>query len=259
MKLFISYAKPQRGIAEELSALLSARGHAVFFDRESLPPGREYHTTIREAVQACDVFVFLISPESVADRRYTLTELGYRQRKVPQTSGTLLPVVVRPTLLARIPAYLRTVTLHFPQGNLAAGVADAVDRLAGGPGRESAGASPAFDPDRSEGFTLERIAVYRRLWELTRVLPKWPRAKNVAYAELRAFSEALRDWYFVGGGGLFLSRPAHGAYSSVQNTLQAILGKRVSGPIAAEHYDEVREVCSALRSQLAKDIGARGD
>lgn len=259
MKLFISYAKQQRNIAEDLNAVLSARAHNVFFDRDNLPAGLEYQTAIRDAVEACDVFVFLISPESVADRRYTITELRYRQRKVPKTSGTLLPVVVKPTLLARIPPYLRTVTLHFPQGNLSAGVADAIDRLAAGPSRSPEHGNLLVDERKTEIFEVERITAYRKLWELTRILPKWPRANNVGYSELRAFSMALRDWYFIGGGGIFLSRPAHGAYSSVQNTLQAILGNRMSGFVAADHYDEVREVCSVLRSQLAKDIGARGD
>ena len=259
MKIFISYAKQQRHIAEDINAVLSARGHSVFFDRENLAPGLEYQTTIRRAVEDCEVFVFLISPESVADRRYTLTELGYRERKVARTSGTLLPVVVKPTLLARIPAYLRTVTLQFPQGNLSADVADAIDRLAAASTHAPERVELPLYEHKSEVFEVERISAYRRLWELTRILPKWPRASNVPYSDLRAFSAALRDWYFIGGGGIFLSRPAHGTYSSVQNTLQAILSKRVSGPIAADHYDEVREVCSTLRSQLAKDIGARGD
>jgi hypothetical protein len=258
MKIFISYAKQQRHIAEDINAVLSARGHSVFFDRENLAPGLEYQTTIRRAVEDCEVFVFLISPESVADRRYTLTELGYREGKVARTSGTLLPVVVKPTLLARIPAYLRTVTLQFPQGNLSADVADAIDHLVASTHATERVELPLYE-HKSEIFEVERISAYRRLWELTRILPKWPRASNVPYSDLRAFSAALRDWYFIGGGGIFLSRPAHGTYSSVQNTLQAILIKRVSGPIATDHYDEVREVCSALRSQLAKDIGARGD
>jgi hypothetical protein len=259
MKLFISYAKQQRHIAEELNAVLSARGHTVFFDREDLPPGREYTTAIRQNVEACDVFIFLISPESVAARRYTLTELSYRQKKISKTSGTLLPVVVKPTSRTQIPAYLQTVTLLFPQGNLSTAVADAVDRLAVDPASAHEPASPNVADHPSEVFEVERISAYQRLWELTRILPKWPRARNIPYSDLRAFSASLRDWYFLGGGGLFLSRPAHGAYSSVQNTLQAILGKRVSGAMADDHYDEVREVCSALRSQLAKDIGARGD
>ena len=259
MKIFISYAKQQRQIAEDINAVLSARGHDVFFDRDNLAPGLEYQTTIRGAVEDCKVFVFLISPESVTDRRYTLTELGYRKRKVAKTSGTLLPVVVKPTLLARIPAYLRTVTLQFPQGNLSADVADAIDRLAAASAPAPEHVDVPVYEHKSEVFEVERLSAYRRLWELTRILPKWPRASNVPYSDLRAFSAALRDWYFIGGGGIFLSRRAHGTYSSVQNTLQAILSKRASGPIAPDHYDEVREVCSALRSQLAKDIGARGD
>jgi hypothetical protein len=255
VKLFISYAKAQRPIAEDLNALLSARGHSVFFDRKNLTPGREYRQAIRRAAEDCDVFVFLISPESVAPGRYTLTELGYRQGKVPSTSGTLLPVMVKPTLLARVPPYLRTVTIHFPQGNLSAGVADAIDRLSPGPTPDSE-QGPTLVA-QSEVFQVERIAAYRKLWELTHVLPKWPKAENVPYDELQKLSAALRDWYFMDGGGLFLSRAAHGAYASVQNTLQAVLEKRTAGPIAVEHYDEVREVCSTLRSQLATDIGAR--
>ena len=259
MKIFISYAKQQRHIAEDLNAVLSARGHSVFFDRESLPPGLEYQATIRHAVEGCDAFVFLVSPESVADRRYTLTELGYRQRKVPRTSGTLLPVVVKPTLLARIPAYLRTVTLQFPQGNRSTSVADAIDRMVTASNQAPESGEIHLDQHKGGVLEVERIAAYCRLWELTRILPKWPRASNVPYSHLRAFSSALRDWYFMGGGGIFLSRPAHGAYASVQNTLEAIFSKRMSGSVVAGHYDEVREVCSALRSQLAKDIGARGD
>ena len=256
VKLFISYAKPQRPIAEDLNALLSARGHSVFFDRKGLRQGWST-SAIRQAAEDCDVFVFLISPESVAPSRYTLTELGYRQEKVPNTSGTLLPVMVKPTLLTRVPPYLRTVTIHFPQGNLSAGVADAIDRLSSRPTPDPEQAPTRVAGGRSEVFQVERIAAYRKLWELTRVLPKWPKAENVPYSELRTLSTNLRDWYFAEGGGLFLSRSAHGAYASVQNTLQAILGQRTSGPIAVEHYDEVREVCSTLRSQLAKDIGAR--
>jgi hypothetical protein len=257
VKLFISYAKAQRPIAEDMNALLSARGHSVFFDRDDLPSGVEYRQAIRREAEDCDVFVFLLSPESVAPGRYTLTELGYRQQKVPKTSGTLLPVMVKPTLLARIPPYLRTVTIHFPQGNLSAGVADAIDRLSAGqsPGLEQA--TKLVSSGLSEVFHVERMAAYRKLWELTRVLPKWPKAENVPYSELRTLSAALRDWYFADGGGLFLSRSAHSAYASVQNTLQAIHGKRTSGLLAVEHYDEVREVCSTLRGQLAKDVGAR--
>lgn len=81
------------------------------------------------------MFVFFISPESIADRRYTLTALKDRQQKVSKTFGTLHSVVVKPTLLARISPYLRTLRLHFPQGNLSPKVADAIDRLAAGPVR----------------------------------------------------------------------------------------------------------------------------
>lgn len=63
MKIFLSYAHEQRPIAEEVSITLSVRGYDVFFDRSTLKAGLEYDSAIQKAVEQCDLFVFLISPD----------------------------------------------------------------------------------------------------------------------------------------------------------------------------------------------------
>jgi hypothetical protein len=238
MKLFISYAHEQRPVAEEVNASLAARGFDVFFDRSDLPSGEEYDRRIKHAV-----------------------ELAIRRRSHPNPSGTVLPVMVKAALLRRLDAYLRAVTILYPQGNVAAEVAAAVDELSGTHAERASGdalAAGGRAGRAGEPLQAERIASYKALWQLTRVLPKWPRNTEACYGDLESLSAQFRDWYFGSGGGLFLSRASHTAYSALQNALAAVLAENLSGPLTDEHYDSIRELCSALRTQLARDVGARG-
>ena len=250
-KVFLSYAHEYHSTAADVSVCLSARGYNVFFDRSSLKPGKEYNSEIQKAVEKCNLFVFLISPESLKPRSYTLTELGFAKNIWRNPSGRVLPVMVRSTLNSKIDAYLRAVTILYPQGNLAAEVVAMADALLGHEDSEPQDVPPAGELQR------ERIYAYRRLWGLTQLLPKWPRAKGVSYENLREFSNSLRDWYFSEGGGMFLSRTAHTSYAALQDSLTAILVEQPSGSIRDEHYNAVRELCSALRNRLARDVGSR--
>ena len=251
MKIFLSYAHEQHPIAEEVSVSLSVRGHNVFFDRSSLKAGLEYDAAIQKAIKKCDLFVVLISPESLDQGSYTLTELGFAKDEWKNPSGRVLPVMARPTLNSKVDAYLRAVTILYPQGNLAAEVAARADALLAHKDSELLDILP------TEELQRERIAAYRKLWGLTKLLPKWPRSKVVSYQGLRKLSQSLRDWYFSGGGGMFLSRTAHTSYAALQDSLTAILVEQPSGSMTDEHYDAVRELCSALRSKLARDVGSR--
>ena len=123
MKVFLSYAHEQRPIAEEVSVSLSVRGYDVFIDRSSLKAGVEYGSAIEKDIEKCDLFIFLISPESLTQGTYTLTELGFAKSKWRNPSGRVLPVMARSLLNSKIDAYLRAVTILYPQGNLAAEVA----------------------------------------------------------------------------------------------------------------------------------------
>ena len=112
----------------------------------------------------------------------------------------------------------------------------------------------AVDTDLRE----RRIPHYTKLWALTRLLPKWPRAEGITHKDLRELSEHLRKWYFE-GGGMFLSRVSVGAYKQLQDELARFLSTRqpLTARITDEEYEEFRGYCSALRTALTNDIVSR--
>jgi sulfatase modifying factor 1 len=130
MRIFLSYSSKDRALAEPIYYALRADRHKVFFDRSDLPPGQEYDAHIRQAIEAADLFIFLVSPDSISEGSYTLAELDIAQKTWGSPGGRVLPVLVRPTELARVPAYLRAVTILEPDGNVPALVGDAVHRIA---------------------------------------------------------------------------------------------------------------------------------
>lgn len=109
---------------------------------------------------------------------------------------------------------------------------------------------------------LRRIEVYKPLWVLTALLPRWPRNPDVTYEQLLNFTEALRKWYFD-GGGMYLSRTTHkDGYYPLQQELERVLGQKKTGKLSHESPDDygtIRDRCSALRSHLAADIASRRD
>jgi hypothetical protein len=129
MDIFISYSSKYRDLCERLQLALDAEGHHCFVDRTELEPGQPFDAELREAIADCDVFIFLVSPESVAAGSYALAELNLAQQRWRHPRGRVLPVVVAPTPLASIPPYLKAVTLLQPQGELVAETLAAVTRM----------------------------------------------------------------------------------------------------------------------------------
>lgn len=138
MRIFLSYASEDIKEAEEIALALGAAGHEVFFDRSSLSGGEDYHTVIRDRIADSDRLVFLVTPRSVAEGAYTLTELRMARERWPHPKGHVLPVLLERTEMDRIPAYLRSVTLFQPEGNAAAEISAHLSRKAGGRGRYAA-------------------------------------------------------------------------------------------------------------------------
>ena len=129
MKIFLSYASQDRAVAESIAFSLRGRGHKVFLDRDNLPPGKSYDEQIESAVNESEIFVFLISPDSVEHGRYSLTELTFARRKWPDPNGRVLPVMVRKTPLEQIPPYLTAVSYLEPVGNIAAETSSTVHTM----------------------------------------------------------------------------------------------------------------------------------
>jgi TIR domain len=146
MYIFLSYASEDHDQIALVEALLTSRHHRVFFDRNVLPAGEEYHQRIATAVAECDRFVFFVSAASITPGSYCLTELELARRRWLRPTGCVLPVLlpapvqpVGPAVGAALPAvdvgqfppYLSTLTGLRPIGNLAVSVVDAVERLPG--------------------------------------------------------------------------------------------------------------------------------
>lgn len=128
MHLYIAYASEDAAVAEQIYLALLGDGHEVFFDRPSLQAGDDFDNRFRQAIGASDVLVFLISPASVQDGCYALTELSYARQQWQHPRDHVLPVVVRRTNMNLVPPYLLAVTALEPRGNVAAEVADVVRR-----------------------------------------------------------------------------------------------------------------------------------
>ena len=129
MDIFISYSSKYRELCERLQLSLDAEGHRCFVDRTELDPGQPFDAELREAIAKCDVFIFLVSPESIAPGSYALAELNLAQQRWRHPRGRVLPVIVAPTPMASIPQYLKAVTLLQPQGELVAETLAAVSKM----------------------------------------------------------------------------------------------------------------------------------
>jgi len=129
LKLFLSYASPDKADAEAIQLALLGAGHQVFFDRASLPPGSDYNSRIREAIGDSEAFIFLISPNSVKGGRYLQSELKFAKKKWPKPWGAVLPVMISHTEMDLIDKYLSSITILEPTGSVPAEVAAAVGAL----------------------------------------------------------------------------------------------------------------------------------
>ncbi len=129
MRIFVCYASEDHLIAESVCLSLRGIGHQVFLDRTSLPAGDTYDLQILEAIDESDLMIVLVSPEAIAPGAYTLTEIGFAQRKWPHPARRVLPVIARPTEIGKLPPYLRSVSVLCPRGDLVAETTAAVSAL----------------------------------------------------------------------------------------------------------------------------------
>lgn len=65
MRLFVSYARVDKPLVTQIATLLTDGGHDVWFDHRLLP-GQEWKQVLLQQISRCEVFVYALSPESVA-------------------------------------------------------------------------------------------------------------------------------------------------------------------------------------------------
>ncbi|HEY7611817.1 MAG TPA: toll/interleukin-1 receptor domain-containing protein [Gemmatimonadales bacterium] len=130
MRIFLSYPSERLAVAQQIDAALEAEGHTVFFARDSIAAGSQFGRRIREEVDECDLFVFLVSPESVEAGNYCLTELGFARERWKRPANRILPVVTASTPPDSFPPQIQSLSALYPTGNVAAEVVACVDALA---------------------------------------------------------------------------------------------------------------------------------
>jgi hypothetical protein len=94
-KLYISYSKPDAQIAKRIAEGLRHFGHDITLDVDTLSPGQEWRKVLTDALQSSEVFVSLLTSNSIQSS-FVLTELG-AARAFSQTSKKTLviPIVFR--------------------------------------------------------------------------------------------------------------------------------------------------------------------
>ena len=112
-----------------------------------------------------------------------------------------------------------------------------------------------------ESLRESRLAAYKPLWKKTKLLPMWPRADNVTYAAIQKLSEDFREWYFD-VGGIYLSAQSRKTFENVQKKLCEVVEsdqarEDENASITGTEYDIVQSKCSALRTELTRDLQSR--
>jgi hypothetical protein len=77
MRIFLSYTSQDKSDAEAIAFSLRNRGYRVFLDKDDLPAGRSYDDQLERAVKKSQIFIFLLSPDSIVEGRFALTELKF--------------------------------------------------------------------------------------------------------------------------------------------------------------------------------------
>jgi hypothetical protein len=74
--IFLSYSAHDRDYVEQLERALEEKGQTVTMDRGKVPEGSSWADTIREAIENADVFVVIVSQESIGRDFAMDAELG---------------------------------------------------------------------------------------------------------------------------------------------------------------------------------------
>jgi len=127
MKIFLSYSSKQQALAEQICLELEQSGHRVFFDKKSLRAGGNFRKRIRKELDQSEMFVFLISPDSIAPKSYARSELDIAREKWPQPAAHILPVMAVPIDLESVPPYLKAVTILETEGEIVEAVSRSLD------------------------------------------------------------------------------------------------------------------------------------
>lgn len=106
--VFISYAKEDIRIVEELYTFLVNKGYRVWLDKHDLIPGQDWEVEIHKVIENADFFVACLSTNSVSKRGYVQTELKKGLdvlKQFPEDQIYLIPLRIEE---CEVPSSLKT-------------------------------------------------------------------------------------------------------------------------------------------------------
>ena len=92
-EVFLSHSSLDWEFAEKIVALLRRHGIPVWYAPSSIRGSQQWHDEIGDALERCDWFVILVSPDSIRSK-WVKRELLFALREV-QYDNCIVPVVVR--------------------------------------------------------------------------------------------------------------------------------------------------------------------
>ena len=94
-KAFISYALPDKKFAEKLFDDLCNAGVDLWFSKEELVPGQNWHAEIERAIQDSSVFLALISSNTLKKNGFTQTDFVDALKQLDTANSELYVILVR--------------------------------------------------------------------------------------------------------------------------------------------------------------------
>jgi hypothetical protein len=113
VRLFVSYARSDVARVQELHDNLTGAAHEVWFDRE-MRGGSRWWDEILQQIRESDVFIFVMSPDSVTSRACR-RELSYADA----LNKSILPILIHPVPMEEAPDQIQLINvidLINPQG-----------------------------------------------------------------------------------------------------------------------------------------------
>lgn len=108
--IFISYSHADSSVTRKLADLLRESYDDVWYDPD-IPGGEEWWKTIEDKIHTHDLFIFLISPESL------VSEYCQKELRLAQSEGKcIIPIVVRAN--AQVPEDLNSIQLIQSPGDI---------------------------------------------------------------------------------------------------------------------------------------------
>ena len=104
LRIFLSYTTADKVQAHKLRGLLSQRPGLRIFTADTLSAGEDWVPKLRDELSQCDIFMVLLSPDSV-DSDWILQELGAAWA----LNKPVIPIVTHRDMFSKIPLTLREV------------------------------------------------------------------------------------------------------------------------------------------------------